>query len=308
MIKEIVKSSPNKYGRYFLSIEAPGDEVDNEPIKKSNTKVIDVRPNNRTRIDFTDGIDEEVEEIPEEPSEETQVEDDLDFDKSDDFTQDEEDISDENDNSSPIDDGTDPTITDLDNQDDIQDNKDVESSINDEENPENIDNSNNTEVEPTVTDGDNTEVNVDDSNGPEIDNSEDFNSDVEGDMVDDNGQPIEGEQAPAEEVKRGPGLEYDSTRKYILFENYLSLTNSITNYISKLEVTMGDNINENKIIKTATEKLREIHDLCYDYMTLKFEISTYVQSLLFFQNIVIMIQLVFDLLEKSREKLKNNNK
>ena len=311
MIKEIVKNSPNKYGKYFLSFEAPGD--DEIPVKKSNTRVIDVKPNNRHRLDFTDGA-EEIEEIPEEPSEEIQGEDELDTDKSFDFSQDENEISADDSETSPEDDGTDPTVIDGDNPDNLQNddlNGETTPITNDGDNPDNLQNDDiNNDTEPTVTDGDGeTEVNVDDVNGPDVDNQEDFNSDMgEEDMVDDNGQPIEGDQPPAEDAKKGPGLEYDSTRKYLLFENYVSLVNSINNYITKLESTMGDDMNENKIIKTVTSKLREIHDLCYDFMTMKFEISTYVQSLLFFQNAVIMIQLVFDLLEKTKKKIKNNNK
>lgn len=103
----------------------------------------------------------------------------------------------------------------------------------------------------------------------------------------------------------GPGLEYDSTRKYILFKNYMSLSNAIENYISKLEAKMGTNDQETIIYKNATDKLREVGDLCYDYLTMKFEISTYIQSLLFFQNLVVMIQATFDFIERSKKKLKN---
>ena len=84
----------------------------------------------------------------------------------------------------------------------------------------------------------------------------------------------------------------------------MSLSNAIDNYINKLEVKMGDDADETALLKTATDKLREINDLCYDYITLKFEISTYVQSLLFFQKLVVMIQMVFDMINNGQKSLK----
>ena len=67
---------------------------------------------------------------------------------------------------------------------------------------------------------------------------------------------------------------------------------------------MCNDTDETSLLKTATDKLREINDLCYDYITLKFEISTYVQSLLFFQKLVVMIQMVFDMVDNGQKNLK----
>ena len=302
MIKEVFKSSTNKYGKYFLSMEAPGDD-ELQPVK-SNTKVIDVKPNNRRRIDFTDGAEEFEEEVPEEPSEEVQDEtNDSELDYNDDI--------------------------DFNQEEDVPDDTETDGENNTDEVP--------TETEPTVTDDTETEINTDDAvdvDSPDVDTGEDFTQDENiqtdaetsdqsnvdspdvdtgEDFTQDDGTgevPPEGdantENPP--DAKKGPGLEYDSTRKYILFENYISLTNAINNYITKLENNMGENQNENQVIKIATEKFREIHDLCKDYMLLKFEISSYIQSLLFFQNLVVMVQMVFDLLGKTKRNIKNNNK
>lgn len=291
MIKEIVKPSPNKYGKYFLSTEAPGDEE--EPLEtpiKSNTKVIDVKPNNRRRIDFTDGAEEVEEEFPEEPSEEQIDDQSIDFDTGagQDFNQDEETPVED----VPVDDGTQPTVDQP--VDETQPQETDPTTGEEDFTQQPVDQ---TAVEPTV-DGEQTEINMD---GPDVDTGEDFNAGAE---VDDGTMPEDGTTPPPEDQKKGPGLEYDSTRKYNLFENYLSLSNAVSNYITKLENNMGESYDENLIIKTSTEKLREIHQLCYDYMTMKFEISSYVQSLLFFQNLVIMVQLVFDLLGKTKKKLK----
>lgn len=150
----------------------------------------------------------------------------------------------------------------------------------------------------------------------------------EGDPNAGGGTPAEGEDAPAEEPveddtnfndmdggsgdtttstttstdsgdneKKGPGVEYDSTRKYVLFKEFMSLYNAINNYITKLESVINDDIETNRTISEAANRLREIRDLTYDYMTMKYEISTYTQSLLFYQTLIVSVQMVFRLLE-----------
>lgn len=100
-----------------------------------------------------------------------------------------------------------------------------------------------------------------------------------------------------EEGEKGPGLEYDSTRKYVLFKEYISLYNAINSYIQKLDSNISDDLETNKIISRASENLREIRDLTYDFMTMKFEISSYTQSLLFFQTLIVSVQMVFRIFE-----------
>ena len=99
-----------------------------------------------------------------------------------------------------------------------------------------------------------------------------------------------------------PGAEYDSTRKYLLFKEYMSLYNAIDNYIFKLEDNIKDDLAANQIIKTSVNKLREIKELIYDYILIKFDNNTYIQSLLFYQNLVVSVQMVFRLLSTIERK------
>ena len=98
------------------------------------------------------------------------------------------------------------------------------------------------------------------------------------------------------------GVDLSSTRKYNLYKEYMSLYNAIDNYISKLDGDIKDDLAMNQIIKVAVSKLREIKELTYDYMMIKYETNTYIQSLLFYQNLVISVQLVFKLLAKIKKK------
>lgn len=108
------------------------------------------------------------------------------------------------------------------------------------------------------------------------------------------GGPAIPEGAPQQNP--GPGVGYDSMRKYNLYKEYDKLLNAITNYISKLEGILFDEPHQNMIIKIATDKLNEVKQLCYDYITMKFEIATYAQACTFFEELSVAIQVIFSIL------------
>ena len=135
MIREIIKTPNYRYGRFFLSTEAPGDETDDSSVIKANTKVITVKPNNRNRIDFTTGAEDfpEEEETPDETNSEemNNTTDELDLGDNVDFTSD--------DDTTTIDDTgeTEPEVVDNDSDVDIQtDDQSSEPVVQDGDNPE----------------------------------------------------------------------------------------------------------------------------------------------------------------------------
>lgn len=262
MIITTYTQEENKYGRFFLATEAKPHV---SHVHK-NTKVLNISPNRGRRIDFNKaaGGDEDYEEDDTTPAEDEDM-DDTDFSNMSLEDDDEEDV------------GDDETALDTDDTDfgDID--------VDDEEN-----------TSDDMGDG---------TDGPDTGDNTDFNTDGDegGDGSDPNGDNPNTDDDPNtdnEDGEKGPGLEYASTRKYALFLNYEILLNALTNYINKLENNIGDDINTNKILKAACTKLREIKDLCYEYMLMKFELDTYVKALLFYQNAVIMIQSVFTLLKR----------
>lgn len=287
MIREV--KVPSKYGNYFLAREAPGDEE----TPKRNTKVIEIKAKNRLRNDFTDGAEEPSEEV--EPmennmdtNEETPVPD-----ESPDMSGEETDFT--SDDPEPVaDTGSDTPDTGTNIEDDVS-NTTAEIDANN-----NIDFTSDVEMDNDSTEGEGEET----TDEPDLGTGEeDFTSDNPDDGS--TGEDMDtSTDSGGETEQKGPGLEYDSTRKYMLFINYSDLLNAIDNYIDKLENARNDDINFNVTIKTVMDKLREIRSLCYDYMTMKFEVSTYFQSLLFYQNIVVLIQLSFNLLDKAVKTLK----
>ena len=275
-----------KYGKYFLNMEADDEE---EAPKKRNTKVIDVKPNNRRRLDYTAGADEPEDDTSEETPVEDETTDTTTDDEANDTGTTEVDTGDTQDytadTDATVDDGTganDTETTEVDTGDtqDYTADTGTDATVDDGTGGDNTDNG---EVEVDTGDTQDYTDGADDTGDTTTDTTTDTNT-TDSNATDAN--------------NKGPGLEYDSTRKYVLFENYISLSNAINNYISKLENIIGEDIEYNKLIRTATNKLREIDELCESYMTMKFEASGYIQSLLFYQNLVVMIQLVLDSLSK----------
>ena len=305
MIEKICINKP-KYGRYFLFSEAPGDDEDKE------VETRDVTPEEDDfDTDFNDMNDEDFENI-------TLDDDDDDMDT--DFNAlGLDDIDDESLDNEPADDDIDTNFNDM-NDDEPIDNIDTTDS---EENPQqinqnteptnnqeepNTDQQTNNETEPT---GDQTGDATGAENPDEYaDMDTDFNDDGAEEPTDDQtGDTNMDDTAGAEDKPKGPGVEYDSTRKYVLFQKYISLYNAISNYIGKLENITKDDAEFNQVLKVSTNKLREIKDLTFEYMTIKFKASTYVQSLLFYQQLIVSVQLVFRTISNmNKEVQKKDNK
>ena len=224
----LVKVKPEKrYGDFFLVSEADGDPEEKPDVRK-NMKRIDLKPNNRARIDFRDGA-EEPEEPPQEP-----------------------------------------------------------------ETPE-------AEPEPQVDDAENPEANAEApaEDQPDTGTEEDFAADT-GEET-----PAEGDtQTTDQQNTNGPGLEYDSTRQYKLFLDLNKLHDSVSNYISNLETEIRDDSKIMEIYTENIEKLKQVKDLLFDYMNMKFKNSSYIQNLLFYQKMYTTVDLIADILS---ETIKSNN-
>ena len=286
MIEVIRLGSPtkNRYGRFFLASEADDEEQADLSNVKFNTKLIEIKPSKRGK-DFTADAEEP---IPEEEPIDTSSEID-DSDSSMDYTSD--DPTPQEDTS-----GTDPSVEDPTNVNNGPPDDPTGDLMNDQTD------FNQYGDQTTQDDSGEVEVGTDaDMTGedePMMDD-QDFTGDAENTEGDPNASP---EAAPQ---PKGPGLEFDSTRKYLLFKSFGTLSNAIENYISKLSDCMTDDLERNKVVMKAIDKLKEINDLCKDYMLMKFEISSYIQSLLFYQKLVVMVQTVFGFFGKPSKKKKN---
>ena len=277
----ILKTYPNRnlYGNYFLAVEAPDDEVvtEEQPKPKRNVKVITVKPSSRGK-DFTQvGADDPI------TPDTTEVDDNIDVDDTD-FAED------------PTDTPNEPEQTPEDTTPEAQSDAEAENTDTDD-----APDTGNAEEDFTDTDG----VNQGDPTADEGETGEDApDTDSGDDFTDgsDTTQPAGDDgNAAASTANAGkpnaPGVELDSTRKYNLYKEYMSLYNSCDNYISKLENILRNDFEENQIIRISVSNLRDIKDILFDYMTIRYQLNSYVQSLLFYQKMVVSVQLVFKLLK-----------
>ena len=307
----ILRSYPHRniYGKYFLAVEAPGDEeVTEENKPRRNIKVVSVKPDNRKRKDFTDvGGDEEQQEQTQEENMPVVSDDGPDTGGDEDFASDEPEATnvpdegngDENvEVNQPNEDP--PTTTDEGNAPDAGDEN------------ENGDTGPDTGGDDDFTDTGEEAPAADDATGDEAgDDSPDTGGDHDftdtGDSGSDGEADTSTDAGESSGEKGKPGIEYDSTRKYMLYLEFISLYNSCENYISKLETIIKDDIDENRAIQKCSNTLREIRNLLYDYMTIRFTSDSYVQSLLFYQKMIVSVQLVFKQIKVVRE-LKHGKK
>ena len=296
MILRIRKNTkPNLYGRYFLASEAEDEdteeEVKPETATRRNVKVVTVKPNNRSK-QFAD-VDIGTEEEPSEPTTNNAEADAPATDDNTDFT------ADDNTADNAI-----PETGDVGGDNEQTPNEDDAPETGDETDFSNTGDDPNTQDDTNEETGDNT-GDTDAEDAPETGDETDF-ADAAGDETgtEDDGTTDTGDDAVNQgdaDEKAKPGIEYDSTRKYNLFKEYMSLYNACDNYISKLENVLKDDMIMNQIIRISVNNLRDIKDIIYDYITIKFPINSYIQSLLFYQKMKVSIQLIFALLKNSKK-------
>ena len=285
----ILKTYPNKnlYGKYFLATEAPDDEevTEEQPKPRRNVKVITVKPSNRGK-DFTVAGDPPIDPETVETNNEIDS-DDTNYDIPDETTVDE--IPPEE---TPEDTG--PEVT---NQGEQPDESNMPTTDEPETTDDTIDYSQDNDGQSDDTD---TTVDAPDTGGADDFSDTGDASATDTASVQTDGAPADTNNTPVK--LNAPGVELDSTRKYNLYREFMSLYNACDNYISKLENILRNDYDENQIILISVNNLREIKDIVSDYMTIRFQINTYVQSLLFYQKMIVAVQLVFKLLKSINSK------
>lgn len=265
----------NKYGKYFLATEAPGDDEESSP--RRNVKTIDIKPNKRARLDFS--ADAIPEDKPEEPqpndTSNTDVQATDGGDDTPDFTAD----TDQNADSDSL-------------SDDDGENVDFTTGLTDSDENDGAGDGDTDTGDDQATDG-GDEDNPDFTSGMDDGTGEDSG----GGSTDTTSTDSSGDGSQP----RGPGLEYASTRKYILFMKFMDLYSSSQYYLDKMDDLLKDDNFDTYVVKDAKSHMQEEKELLYEYMTTHFPGSTYVQNLLFYNKMLATIQLIFNQLEISKK-------
>lgn len=91
-----------------------------------------------------------------------------------------------------------------------------------------------------------------------------------------------------------------TTRKYNLYRDFLALYNANKGYIEKLEHSRPDSLEATTVINSVLDKLRKIDKSMSEYMIIRFSEAPYLQSLVFFQQLIATIRLCFSLIRNNK--------
>ena len=314
------KSKVSGYEKYFMF-----EAEDEEPPK--NTKIIKVRPYDNRRTDYTKFVpdpdnpdgEEGQENAPEENQTNTAAQTDT---PAEDAAQTTENPNGEQATdtaeATPGENQTDNAQADTAPTDDAEpvntDDATVDTNTDDTDYTAGDDNGETDDAEPVNTDDATVDTNTDDTdytagddNG-KTDDARDANTDdtdytADGDDPDTEDDDTDN-QADGETDQQNDGdiPVDDKDHKYILFKKYIDLQGVLANYIQKLSGLISDNVECNHIYKKITNNLKELDEMLHDYMTIKYESATYVQSMLFYQRILVSIGINLDMLKGIRKK------
>ena len=265
-------------------------EADDDETPKRNQKVIKVRAPGGRRTDFTQGADladDEAEEpVPEEPAT-----DDTDFTDADggddtgdvgnDADTSDEPVSDDTGDGENIDAG-DPAGDDAATDEPVSDDTDFTDDMGND--------SGDTEGDEPVTD----DTDFSDDSAGDASGEEDSSTD---DGTDDSG---DGEKPSDEQI-----------RKYSLYKKFTRLNETLDTICDSLSSMMSDNSEINQKYKTVAQKLKDLNQLLSEYMILKFASASYIQSMLFYQRSLAIVDINLNILKdlkKEITKTKNMNK
>lgn len=107
--------------------------------------------------------------------------------------------------------------------------------------------------------------------------------------------------------QNGVGVGLDTMRKYTLFNEFINFGNAITNYIEKLENLVMDDPGQNQVIKYVINTLHNIKDMIYDYINMKFELSTYFAARTFFDEMYVATQVTIGMLSRLKDIVEDKN-
>lgn len=296
MILEKVKK-PSAFLDFF-------QEADDDETPKRNQKVIKVRAPGGRRTDFTQGSDlsddgGDEEQTPEEPAtDDTDFTDDAgdnDTAEADEPATDDTDFTDDGGEDSGSDDGGETIDAGSDSGEDPT----GEGEGLDEPATDDTDFTDDSGEDAGTDDGgdepvtDDTDFSDDSGDGDSSDDGEDSSTD---DSTDDSG----GEKPSDEQI-----------RKYSLYKKFTRLNETLEGICDSLSSVMSDNSEINQKYKTVAQKLKELNQLLSEYMILKFASASYIQSMLFYQRSLAIIDINLNILKdlkKESAKTKNMNK
>ena len=135
------------------------------------------------------------------------------------------------------------------------------------------------------------------------DDNTDFSANIDADDAGDEGggEDVEADDTEDGTSQTGQTNNTENQLKFSLYRNLKNLYITIQNYESQLDEMVASSYNFNMVIKSASNKMANLEDLMYDYMTLRFKDATYIESMEFYQKCLATLELIFELLRSNKE-------
>ena len=276
----------NLFEKYVLMEEAPKKKQ--KPVEEKEVVPDSIDTNNSDDVETDDFDDEPEEPGLKVPQRRRSIKTD-DFDTDDDI----EDVPDELDMDDVDDIETDEDISDEDmelvpDEPDLDTGGDVETS-------DEGDTETNEELENLANDTDGTPEDGNDEDNLNMDDEDTGdNGDIEPNLDDD------GTESDSGTTDDGDGTDIknnaDNQLKYSLYINMIKLSEAIRNYQDKLYSKNEFSTISADTIKIVSEKLKEIDSALTEYMIYKYTDNSYPESLVFYNQAVSSIGLLFEVL------------
>lgn len=304
--------------KYFSVSEAPDTP-------RRNVKRIKLKASDNRHYDFTKGAEMEdddapaTEETPEDDTTEDTPEEDTTTDDDDVVTGDDEDIDFDD---TDTDDGGEDTGDDDDIVTDDEDMDFDDDDMGDDEGDDGEDTSGDNDggddiVTDDEADGDTAEDTGDDAGNDDggDDGDDDIVTDDDADIEDDGGDDSTADQNNDGDNGDNNGGDdenkddfQEGLHKQNLYRKFVNLHTAIDHYSSKLSTMIGVDNATNHMYTQVNDKLKELKELLYDYMVLKFKKNKYVESMLFYQRSVATTNICLDMLADINNTIRDGGK
>ena len=215
-----------------------------------------------------------------------------------DYTQDDSQDNEETDNP-PEETGSDQSDTNT------EDNNDADNNPPPEENQDAPDENN--QDNPEENQDENTPEGDTEANGDEgADGDAEDGPDTEGggDYSDENNEDSDTENNDEGNSEDDSVDKVEEEKKYYMYIRFIHLYNVLESIIEKCKNVVKTDATQNAVIKTVVNNFTDIYNNLYDYMTIKYKTSTYIQVSVYFETVVALIKLNFELLRNNKINLK----
>ena len=163
----------------------------------------------------------------------------------------------------------------------------------------------NTEEEPEVN-GDEEDAEAGDE--PVMDDT-DFGTD-DADAPEEGGDETTTDDAGEDDNANGDENNNTNTdeqiRKYVLYRKFLKLNKTLDSQCEILNTLVSDEIDVNQKYKKISNNLKELNKILSEYMIIKFQNASYIQSMLFYQRILTATDINLNALMDIKKHLNKN--